>query len=168
MKTIIKTSDLDLQSKCIKIKRVTKVTRGGRKMQFTGLVVTGDTKNVVGFGLGRSKEIPLAIEKGTNKSKKNLIRVPIICGTIPHSIRYKYKGSKVFLAPAAEGTGIIAGGAMRAVLESAGVTNVLAKVRGSNNPHNIVIATIKALESLRDAYEIARLRGIPLQKVFNG
>ena len=128
----------------------------------------GDENGVVGHGLGKAKEVTEAITKGIDDAKKNLIKVPILRGTVPHEQKGKFGGAEVFLKPATEGTGVIAGGAMRAVLESVGVHNVLAKSQGSSNPHNVVKATMDALANMRDAVAVARQRGISLDKVFNG
>lgn len=164
----VKSSDIELKDKLVNIRRVTKVTKGGRTFGFSAVVVVGDENGVVGHGLGKAKEVTTAIAKGLDDAKKNLVKVPIIAGTIPHEQEARYSGAHVFLKPAANGTGLIAGGAMRAVLESVGVTDVLAKSKGSSNPANVVKATIKALTELRDANTVARQRGINLNKVFNG
>ncbi|MCM1152087.1 MAG: 30S ribosomal protein S5 [Muribaculum sp.] len=159
---------LDLQERLVAINRVTKVTKGGRAFSFAAIVVLGDGNGVVGYGLGKANEVQAAIAKGAEAAKKNLIRVPINKGTIPHEQAAKFGGSRIILKPASEGTGVKAGGAMRAVLESAGITDVLAKSKGSSNPHNLVKATIAALDEMRSPQEIARLRGITVEKVFNG
>ncbi len=164
----VKTSDIELKDKLVAVNRVTKVTKGGRTFSFSAIVVVGDENGIVGHGLGKAKEVTEAITKGIDDAKKNLIKVPILKGTVPHSQKGKYSGARVLLKPAGEGTGVIAGGAMRAVLESVGVRNVLAKSQGSSNPHNVVKATIDALANLRDANTVARQRGITLDKVFNG
>lgn len=164
----IRTTDLELKEKLVAIKRVTKVTKGGRTFSFSAIVVVGDENGIVGYGLGKSKEVITAIAKGIEDAKKNLVKVPIIKGTIPHEQTAKYGGADVFLKPASSGTGVKAGGAMRAVLESVGVKDILAKSKGSSNPHNLVKATIMALLELRDAKTIAKQRGVPLDKVFNG
>ncbi|KPK80783.1 MAG: 30S ribosomal protein S5 [Bacteroides sp. SM23_62_1] len=164
----VKTSDLELKDRLVSIQRVTKVTKGGRTFSFSTIVVVGNEDGIVGHGLGKAGEVTTAIAKGIEDAKKNLIRVPIYKGTIPHEQTAKYGGARVFLKPASSGTGVKAGGAMRAVLESVGVKNVLAKSKGSSNPHNLVKATIKALLDLRDAYMISDQRGISLEKVFNG
>ena len=132
------------------------------------IVVVGNENGVVGYGLGKAKEVTAAIAKGIDDAKKNLIKVPILKGTIPHDQLGKYSGALVFIKPAAPGTGVIAGGAMRAVLESVGVRDVLAKSKGSSNPHSVVKATINALVQLKDPYSVSQLRGISLDKVFNG
>ncbi len=164
----VKSSDIELKDKLVSIQRVTKVTKGGRNFGFSAIVVVGDENGVVGYGLGKAKEVSSAISKGIDDAKKNLIKVPLVKGTVPHEQYGKYSGSLVFLKPAAHGTGVIAGGAMRAVLESVGVTDVLAKSKGSSNPHNVVKATFDALLQLRHAGTIARQRGITMEKVFNG
>jgi len=164
----IKTTDLDLKDRLVAIKRVTKVTKGGRTFSFAAIVVVGNEDGIVGHGLGKSNEVTTAIAKGIEDAKKNLIRVPIHKGTIPHLQTAKYGGARVFMKPASSGTGIKAGGAMRAVLESVGVKDVLAKSKGSSNPHNLVKATFKALLELRDPKTIAKQRKVTLDKVFNG
>jgi small subunit ribosomal protein S5 len=164
----VKSSDIEFIDRLVSIQRVTKVTKGGRTFSFSAVVVVGNEQGVVGFGLGKAQEVTSAIAKGIDDAKKNLIKVPILHGTLPHEQDGKYSGAKVFLKPAAPGTGVIAGGAMRAVLESVGVKDVLAKSKGSSNPHSVVKATINALIQLRDPYTIAQLRGIDLNKVFNG
>lgn len=164
----VKSADIELKDKLVAVNRVTKVTKGGRTFSFSAIVVVGDENGIVGHGLGKAKEVTEAIAKGIDDAKKNLIRVPILHGTVPHIQKGKYSGARVLLRPASEGTGVIAGGAMRAVLESVGVHNVLAKSQGSSNPHNVVKATINALEQMRDANQVARQRGVSLEKVFNG
>lgn len=164
----VKSSDIELKDKLVAVNRVTKVTKGGRTFSFSAIVVVGDENGIVGHGLGKAKEVTEAITKGIDDAKKNLIKVPILKGTVPHAQKGKFGGASVLLKPASEGTGVIAGGAMRAVLESVGVHNVLAKSQGSSNPHNVVKATIDALSQLRDAATVARQRGISLDKVFNG
>ena len=164
----VRTSDLELKDRLVSIQRVTKVTKGGRTFSFSAIVVVGNENGIVGFGLGKASEVTSAIAKGVEDAKKNLIKVPVYKGTIPHSQESRYSGSQVLIKPAAKGTGVIAGGAMRAVLESVGIHNVLAKSKGSSNPHNLVKATVKALSELRDAYSIAETRGVSLTKVFNG
>jgi small subunit ribosomal protein S5 len=144
------------------------LSKGGRTFSFSAIVVVGNEKGVVGYGLGKAKEVTDAISKGIEDAKKNMIKVPILHGTVPHEQYGRYGGARVFLKPAAHGTGVIAGGAMRAVLESVGVTDVLAKSKGSSNPHNVVKATIDALEQMRDAIAISQQRGISLDRVFNG
>jgi len=164
----VKSSEIEFKDRLVAINRVTKVTKGGRTFTFAAIVVIGNENGVVGYGLGKAKEVQAAIQKGVDDAKKNLIKVPVLKGTIPHEQCGKYSGSRVFLKPAAPGTGVIAGGAMRAVLESVGVKDVLAKSKGSSNPHNLVKATIAALSQMRDAYTIAGTRGISMDKVFNG
>ena len=162
------TNDLELKDRLVAINRVTKVTKGGRTFTFAAIVVVGNENGIVGWGLGKANEVQAAIAKGVEAAKKNLIKVPVHRGTIPHEQIAKFGGSRVILKPASHGTGVKAGGAMRAVLESVGVTDVLAKLKGSSNPHNLVKATIGALCELRDAHSIARLRGISMDQVFNG
>jgi small subunit ribosomal protein S5 len=164
----IKGTDLELKEKVVSINRVVKTTKGGRTFSFSALVVVGNEKGVVGHGLGKAKEVQEAITKGIEDAKKNLIKVPIMHGTIPHDQLAKEGAAKVFIRPAAHGTGVIAGGSMRAVLESAGITDVLSKSLGSANPHNVVKATFKALALLREPISVAKTRGIKLSKVFNG
>ncbi len=164
----VKASEMELVDKLVAVNRVTKVTKGGRTFSFSAIVVVGNENGAVGHGLGKAGEVASAIAKGMDDAKKNMIQVPIINGTLPHSQLGKYSGARVFLKPASHGTGVIAGGAMRAVLESVGVTDVLAKSNGSSNPHSVVKATMNALSQLRDAYEIAELRGISVNRVFNG
>ena len=164
----VKSADIELKDKLVAINRVTKVTKGGRTFSFSAIVVVGDENGVVGHGLGKAKEVVEAISKGIDDAKKNLIKVPIAKGTVPHTQKGKYGGAKVLLKPASDGTGVIAGGAMRAVLESVGVHNVLAKSQGSSNPHNVVKATMDALSQMRDAVAVARQRGVELDKIFNG
>jgi len=164
----VKSADTELKDKLVAVNRVTKVTKGGRTFTFSAIVVVGDENGIVGHGLGKAKEVTEAITKGIDDAKKNLIKVPILKGTVPHLQKGKFGGAQVLLKPATVGTGVIAGGAMRAVLESVGVHNVLAKSQGSSNPHNVVKATMDALANMRDAVAVARQRGISLDKVFNG
>jgi len=164
----IKTSDAELKDKLVAINRVTKVTKGGRTFSFSAIVVVGNENGLVGWGLGKANEVTTAISKGIDAAKKNLIKVPVLKGTIPHEQLARFGGAEVFIKPASHGTGVKAGGAMRAVLESVGVTDVLAKSKGSSNPHNLVKATIEALGELRDAHTVADQRGVSLDKVFNG
>ena len=166
--TRVKGNELELKEKVVSINRVVKTTKGGRAFSFSALVVVGDGKGVVGQGLGKAKEVQEAILKGIDDAKKNLVKVPILKGTVPHEQIGKFSGGFVLIKPAAIGTGVIAGGAMRAVLESAGIHNVLAKSKGSSNPHNVVKATVDALTKMRDAYTVAQHRGVDLNKVFNG
>lgn len=161
-------SDVELKDKLVAINRVTKVTKGGRAFSFAAIVVVGDGNGIVGYGLGKAGEVTAAIAKGVEAAKKNLVKVSVNKGTIPHPQIARYAGAKVKILPAAEGTGVVAGGAMRAVFESVGVKNVLAKSQGSSNPHNLVKATILALSEMRDAKTVARERGISLDKVFRG
>ena len=162
------TNDLELQDRLVAINRVTKVTKGGRAFSFAAIVVVGNGDGVIGWGLGKANEVTSAIAKGVETAKKNLIKVPVYNGTIPHEVEAKFGGSRIFLKPASEGTGVKAGGAMRAVLESVGVTDVLAKSKGSSNPHNLVKATIEALSELRSPAQVAQNRGVSVSKVFNG
>ena len=164
----VKSTEIELQDRLVGIQRVTKVTKGGRTFSFSAIVVVGDENGVVGHGLGKAGEVSTAIAKGIDDAKKNLIRVPIINGTVPHKQDGKFGGARVLLKPAAHGTGVIAGGAMRAVLESVGVTDVLAKSKGSSNPHNVVKATMHALMEMRDAVTVSQQRGVSMDVVFNG
>ena len=164
----VKPGGLDLKDRLVGVQRVTKVTKGGRAFGFSAIVVVGDETGVVGQGLGKSKEVAEAISKAVEDAKKNLVRIPINKGTLPHQQKGKYGGARVYLQPASDGTGVIAGGAVRAVLEAVGVHNVLSKSQGSSNPHNVVKATFDALLQLRDANTVAKQRGISLDKVFNG
>lgn len=164
----VKAGDLELKEKVVSINRVVKTTKGGRAFSFSALVVVGNEQGVVGHGLGKAKEVQEAITKGIEDAKKNLIKVPIMHGTIPHDQLAKEGAAKVLIKPAAHGTGVIAGGSMRAVLESAGVTDVLAKSLGSANPHNVVKATFKALALLREPIVISKQRRLSLKRVFNG
>lgn len=164
----VRNTDLELKDRLVAINRVTKVTKGGRTFSFAAIVVVGDENGIIGWGMGKANEVTTAISKGVETAKKNLIRVPVKNGTIPHEQLAHFGGANVFIKPASQGTGVKAGGAMRAVLESAGVHDVLAKSKGSSNPHNVVKATFKALAELRDASTIADLRGVDLHKVFKG
>src|SRR6187399_2680804 len=164
----VKGSELELTEKVVSINRVTKTTKGGRTFSFSALVVVGNSNGVVGHGLGKAKEVQEAITKGIDDAKKNLIKVPVMKGTIPQEQFAKDGAAKVMIRPAAHGTGVIAGGSMRAVLESAGNTDVLCKSLGSANPHNVVKATFAALSLLREPVQVARTRNISLKKVFNG
>ena len=164
----IKASEIDLQERVVAIKRVAKVVKGGRRFSFSAIVVVGDGNGVVGYGLGKANEVTDAITKGIDDAKKNLVKVPVFKGTVPHEAIGKFGGGLVLLKPAAQGTGVIAGGAMRAVLESAGVHDVLAKSKGSSNPHNVVKATFDALNKMRDPFAVAQQRGVSLDKIFNG
>ena len=164
----VKSGEIELQEKVVSVNRVVKTTKGGRTFSFSALVVVGNGNGVIGQGLGKAKEVQMAIQKGIDDAKKNLVKVPILHGTVPHEIFAKTGAAKVILKPASHGTGVIAGGSMRAVLESAGVTDVLAKSLGSANPHNVVKATIDALVQLRDAIAVSQQRGVKMAKVFNG
>lgn len=164
----VRSTDVELKDKLVAVQRVTKVTKGGRTFSFAAIVVVGNEKGIVGYGLGKAREVTDAVTKGIEDAKKNLIKVAINKGTIPHEQYGKYSGSKVFIKPAAAGTGVIAGGAMRAVLESVGIKDVLAKSLGSSNPHNVVKATMDALMQLRDSRTVATHRSVDVEKVFNG
>jgi len=164
----VRTTDIELIDRLVSIQRVTKVTKGGRTFSFSAIVVVGNENGIVGYGLGKANEVTTAISKGIEDAKKNLIKVPVFKGTIPHEQIAKYGGAVVFLKPASGGTGVKAGGAMRAVLESVGIHDVLAKSKGSSNPHNLVKATFRALLELRDPMRVAHTRGITVEKVFNG
>ena len=164
----VKPGGLELKDRLVGVQRVTKVTKGGRAFGFSAIVVVGDENGVVGHGLGKSKEVATAIAKAVEDAKKNLIRIPLNKGTLPHEQKGKYGGAKVFIKPASQGTGVIAGGAVRAVLEAVGVHDVLSKSQGSSNPHNVVKATFDALLQLRDVNAVAKQRGISVEKVFKG
>ena len=164
----VKPGGLELKDSLVGVQRVTKVTKGGRTFGFSAIVVVGDENGVVGFGLGKSKDVSSAIGKAVEDAKKNLVKIPLIKGTLPHEQKGKYGGARVNIIPAAPGTGVIAGGAVRTVLEAVGVNDVLSKSQGSSNPHNVVKATFDALLKLKDAYTIANNRGITLEKLFNG
>lgn len=166
--TRAKPAETELKEKLVSLNRVAKVTKGGRTFSFAAIVVVGDGHGTVGQGLGKARDVSEAIAKAVDDAKKNLVKVPIHKGTIPHEQKGKFGAGKVLIKPAADGTGVIAGGAMRAVLEIAGVHNVLAKSQGSSNPHNVVKATIDALAKLRNPLEVARQRNISLEKIFNG
>lgn len=163
----VKASEIDLTEKVVEIKRVAKVTKGGRTFSFSALVVVGDGNGIVGHGMGKAREVVEAITKGVEDAKKNLVKVPIQKGTVPHAQAGKFRAGRVIVKPASSGTGVIAGGAMRAVFESAGVKDVLAKSLGSPNKQNVVKATMDALVKMRDANTVARDRGVSIQKVFN-
>ena len=165
---LVKPSGIDLKDRLVGVQRVTKVTKGGRAFSFSAIVVVGDEEGVVGHGLGKSKDVATAIAKAVEDAKKNLVRIPIIKKTLPHEQKGKFGGARVNIIPAAPGTGVIAGGAVRTVLEAVGVHDVLSKSQGSSNPHNVVKATFDALLKLRDANTVAKERGISLEKVFKG
>lgn len=164
----VRATDLELKDRLVAINRVANVTKGGRTFSFSAIVVVGDENGVVGLGLGKAGEVSSAIAKGIENAKKNLFRVPILKGTIPHAQEAKFGGARVLIKPASPGTGVTAGGAMRAVLESVGLKDVLAKSKGSSNPHNLVKATLAALLELRDARSVAKQRGLDINRVFNG
>lgn len=164
----VKSSDVELEERVVKIKRVAKVVKGGRRFSFSAIVVVGDGKGIVGYGLGKANEVTDAIAKGVDDAKKNLIKVNVLHSTIPHESVTKYGAAKVLLRPASPGTGVLAGGAMRAVLEAAGIHDVIGKSLGSSNPHNVVKATFKALADMKMPHQFAKKRGVDLNKVFNG
>jgi len=165
---LVKPTGLELKDRLVGVQRVTKVTKGGRAFGFSAIVVVGDENGVVGHGLGKSKDVSSAIAKAVEDAKKNLVRIPLHKGTLPHPQKGKYGGARVNIMPAAPGTGVISGGAMRHVLEAVGVHDVLSKSQGSSNPHNVVKATFDALLQLRGANTIAQERGITLEKLFKG
>jgi small subunit ribosomal protein S5 len=156
---------LILKDQLISVNRVTKVVKGGKNMSFAALVVVGDEAGHVGFGTGKAREVPTAIKKAVEAAKKNLIKVPLIDNTLPHPLIGKYGAGQVLLKPAAEGTGVIAGGAVRAVMQAVGVHNVRTKVLGSDNPHNVIRATFDGLTKMKDPYEVARLRGKQVEEL---
>ncbi|MFN7119974.1 MAG: 30S ribosomal protein S5 [Saprospiraceae bacterium] len=164
----VRPAETELKEKLVSLNRVAKVTKGGRTFSFAAIVVVGDGNGTVGHGLGKARDVSESIAKAVDDAKKNLVKVPLHKGTIPHEQKGKYGAGKVLIKPAADGTGVIAGGAMRAVLEIAGVHNVLAKSQGSSNPHNVVKATIDALSKLRNPVEVARQRNMSLEKLFKG
>ena len=168
MNRVKTTQDLELKERLVAVNRVTKVTKGGRTFTFAAIVVVGDGNGIVGYGLGKAGEVTAAIAKATESAKKNLIQVPVLNGTIPHEQYAKFGGARVLIKPASHGTGVKAGGAMRAVLDSVGITDVLAKSKGSSNPHNLVKATIAALGELRGPFDVAQNRGVSVEKVFRG
>ncbi|MDD4589030.1 MAG: 30S ribosomal protein S5 [Parabacteroides sp.] len=162
------TNDVELKDRLVAINRVTKVTKGGRTFSFAAIVVVGNGDGIVGWGLGKAGEVTAAIAKGVEAAKKNLVKVSVYKGTIPHEQLSKFGGAQVLIKPASHGTGVKAGGAMRAVLESVGITDVLAKSKGSSNPHNLVKATIAALSELRSPLDVAQNRGLGVERVFKG
>ena len=164
----IKASETELKEKLVNLNRVSKVTKGGRTFSFAAVVVVGDGNGTVGHGLGKARDVSECIAKAVDDAKKNLVKFPIQNGTIPHEQKGKYGAGKVLIKPASDGTGLIAGGAMRAVLEIGGLHNVLAKSQGSSNPHNVIKATLDALTKLRSPHDVARQRGITLEKLYNG
>jgi len=168
MKRSINPSEIEFkEEKVVKINRVAKVVKGGRRFSFNAIVVVGDGNGHVGVGLGKANEVMNSVNKGKENAKKSVVRVPIVNGTLPHAVIGKYGAGRVMLKPASPGTGIIAGGAIRAIMEQVGITDVLAKILGTRNPHNVIKATMDGLENLEDATEIARRRGITIQELFN-
>jgi small subunit ribosomal protein S5 len=165
---LVKPGGLELKDRLVNVNRVTKVTKGGRAFGFSAIVVVGDENGVVGHGLGKSKDVSEAIAKAIEDAKKNLVRIPLNSATVPHEQKGKFGGARVYLMPASHGTGVIAGGAVRAVLESVGIHDVLSKSQGSSNPHNVVKATFDALLQMRSAATVAKQRGVSLDKVFKG
>ena len=164
----VKPGGLELKDRLVAVNRVTKVTKGGRAFGFSAIVVVGDEAGTVGYGLGKSKEVASAIAKAVEDAKKNLVKIPMKEHTIPHQTSARYGGADIFLRPATHGTGVIAGGTVRMVVEAAGIKDILSKSKGSSNPHNVVKATFKALLDIRRPEDIAKLRGVSLSKVFNG
>ena len=168
MKRSINPSEIEFkEEKVVKINRVAKVVKGGRRFSFNAIVVVGDGNGHVGVGLGKANEVMNSVNKGKENAKKSVVRVPVVNGTLPHAVIGKYGAGRVMLKPASPGTGIIAGGAIRAIMEQVGITDVLAKILGSRNPHNVIKATMEGLSQLNDATEIARKRGISIQELFN-
>ncbi len=168
MKRSINPSEIEFkEEKVVKINRVAKVVKGGRRFSFNAIVVVGDGNGHVGIGLGKANEVMNSVNKGKENAKKSVVKIPIVNGTLPHAIIGKYGAGRVMLKPASPGTGIIAGGAIRAIMEQVGITDVLAKILGTRNPHNVIKATMNGLENLEDATEIARRRGISIQELFN-
>ncbi|MCF8238183.1 MAG: 30S ribosomal protein S5 [Saprospiraceae bacterium] len=163
----VRPAETELKEKLVTLNRVAKVTKGGRTFSFAAVVVVGDGNGTVGYGLGKARDVQEAIAKAVDDAKKDLIKVPILKGTIPHIQKGKYGAGRVLIKPASHGTGVIAGGAMRAVLESAGFHDVLAKSHGSSNPHNVIKATLDALSKLRTPYMVAKDRGVKLDRLFN-
>ena len=168
MKRSINPSEIEFkEEKVVKINRVAKVVKGGRRFSFNAIVVVGDGNGHVGIGLGKANEVMNSVNKGKENAKKSVVKIPIVNGTLPHAIIGKYGAGRVMLKPASPGTGIISGGAIRAIMEQVGITDVLAKILGTRNPHNVIKATMNGLENLEDATEIARRRGISIQELFN-
>ncbi len=168
MKRSINPSEIEFkEEKVVKINRVAKVVKGGRRFSFNAIVVVGDGNGHIGVGLGKANEVMSSVNKGKENAKKSVVRVPIVNGTLPHAVIGKYGAGRVMLKPASPGTGIIAGGAIRAIMEQVGITDVLAKILGTRNPHNVIKATMNGLSQLNDATEIARKRGITIQELFN-
>ena len=168
MKRSINPSEIEFkEEKVVKINRVAKVVKGGRRFSFNAIVVVGDGNGHVGVGLGKANEVMSSVNKGKENAKKSVMSVPIVNGTLPHAVIGKYGAGRVMLKPASPGTGIIAGGAIRAIMEQVGITDVLAKILGTRNPHNVIKATMEGLSQLNDATEIARKRGISIQELFN-
>jgi len=163
----ISSNELELKERVIAINRTAKVVKGGRRFGFNAIVVVGDGNGHVGYGLGKANEVSDAISKGADNAKKNLVRVPILKHTLPHEVKAKFGAARVFLKPASPGTGVIAGGPVRAIMEAAGVQDVLSKIVGSSNPHNVVKATIEALLSLMDARVLAKRRNMTMPELFN-
>lgn len=164
----VKPSETELKEKLVALNRVAKVTKGGRTFSFAAIVVVGDGNGTVGHGLGKARDVSESIAKAVDDAKKNLVKFPLYKGTIPHSVNGKYGAGKVLIKPASDGTGVIAGGALRAVLEIAGLHNVLSKTQGSSNPHNVVKAAVDALSRLRSPMLVAKQRGIEMEKLFKG